>query len=50
MAPFIGKSNGKIRVHFAKCEYPNTYVECEFKATETSDTHNESDDESPSKM
>jgi hypothetical protein len=41
MAPFIGKSDGKITVHLTKCEFPNTYIQCEFKVTETTDTRGE---------
>lgn len=35
MAPFIGKQDGHMKVHFAKCELPNTYLDIEFKLTET---------------
>jgi hypothetical protein len=43
MAAFIGNP-GKIRVHLPKCEFPETYIECEFKATETDVTKNEGED------
>lgn len=35
MAPFITKPDGKLKVHFAKCEIPNTYLDIEFKLTES---------------
>ena len=43
MAPFIGKSDGKIRLQMQKCEFPNVFIDCEFKVTETSDSRNEDD-------
>lgn len=50
MTPFIGKADGRIRVHFPKCEFPNTYIECEFKASETDSSNMDdgSDEESKS--
>lgn len=35
MAPFIGKQDGHMKVHFAKCEIPNTYLDIEFKLSES---------------
>ena len=35
MAPFIGKQDGHLKVHFAKCEIPNTYLDIEFKLSES---------------
>ena len=35
MAPFITKTDGKYRVQFPKCEIPNTYLDIEFKLTES---------------
>jgi len=35
MAPFIDKQDGRFKVHFGKCEIPNTYLDIEFKLTES---------------
>ena len=47
MAPFIGKTGGSFRIMVSKCEIPNTFLEIEFKVTETQDTStgDESDEE-----
>jgi hypothetical protein len=37
MAPFIGKTDGKHRIQFAKCEVPNCYLDIEFKLSESSE-------------
>lgn len=47
LAPFITKTDGKIRLPIPKCELPNTVIEAEIKLTETTDaqTEDESGDE-----
>ena len=35
MAPFITKTDGKHKIHFSKSELPNTYLDIEFKLTES---------------
>jgi hypothetical protein len=43
LAPFIGKTDGKIRLPVPKCELPNTVIEAEIKLTETTDTQGDDD-------
>jgi hypothetical protein len=35
MSPFISKTDGHYKVHFSKCEIPNTFLDLEFKLTES---------------
>lgn len=48
ISPFVSKLDGKLKIVFAKCEYPNTSAEIEFKVVETAENHgvgDESNDE-----